>query len=183
MFLAGSVFSLLLANSRYEVREGRLFFISPMGAKEINIDRAQEPVVVQMKSSKRSQSHIYTRTKPEGKAERVRLMDGKMGWIQRPQDKGTSATRKVKAPKEQTKEFVAKYIAQKPSGSAADVKAKGVWKDDVWTVEFKRKLDTGHKDDRSLEIGTDTGVSFGILRDAEHEEHFVSGPYTLKLKK
>jgi len=38
-----------------------------------------------------------------------------------------------------------------PTGSAADVRAKGVWRDGRWTVELQRRLFTGHDDDTRFE--------------------------------
>lgn len=41
-----------------------------------------------------------------------------------------------------------KYIVQEHiTGSVADVRAKGAWKDGFWTLETRRKFDTGHGDD------------------------------------
>jgi hypothetical protein len=40
-----------------------------------------------------------------------------------------------------------KYAASQPDGSRADVRAKGVWSNKQWTIEFGRKLNTGHDDD------------------------------------
>ena len=34
-----------------------------------------------------------------------------------------------------------------PEGSRADVRARGIWKDGHWTIEFGRRLDNGHSDD------------------------------------
>lgn len=35
----------------------------------------------------------------------------------------------------------------KPAGSRVDIKGYGAWKDGWWTLEFERKLNTGHDDD------------------------------------
>jgi hypothetical protein len=40
-----------------------------------------------------------------------------------------------------------KNYPQQPIGSRADIRAKGVWHQGQWTIEFARKLDTGHDDD------------------------------------
>jgi hypothetical protein len=129
--------------------------------------------------------HIYTRKKPEGgvKAEFVKLLDGKFGYIQRPEDAGKSATKKNLPPKDRKGDTLAQYEAQVPDGSAADVRAKGAWKDGVWTVEFTRKLKTGHADDKEFVPGGSCAVAFGFAREAEDEEHFVSLPYTLQFAK
>lgn len=127
--------------------------------------------------------HIYTRKRPEGKSEFVKLLDGKFGYIQRPEDAGKSATKKNVPPKDKKGDTLAQFEAQTPDGSAADVKAKGAWKDGVWTVEFTRKLKTGNKDDREFAPGGSCAVAFGFAREAEDEEHLVSMPYTLQFAK
>jgi hypothetical protein len=38
-------------------------------------------------------------------------------------------------------------------GSRADVRAKGVWRDGIWTVEFSRKLATNNLDDIQFNVG------------------------------
>lgn len=51
------------------------------------------------------------------------------------------------------------YILKPGEGSRADVQTKGVYADGVWTVEFKRLLDTGNPDDHSfLEVRKPTVV-------------------------
>jgi hypothetical protein len=42
---------------------------------------------------------------------------------------------------------IQRFYCQTPEGSAADVHAKGVWRDGVWTIEFSRKLTTHERDD------------------------------------
>ena len=46
-----------------------------------------------------------------------------------------------------------KYVLRTPSGSRADVKAHGVWQDQMWTIVLARKLDTGHDDDVKFAVG------------------------------
>ena len=55
---------------------------------------------------------------------------------------------------------VYKYYPREPQGSRADIKAKGIWKNNFWTIEFTRKLNTGHADD--IIISTDKECEFGI---------------------
>lgn len=54
------------------------------------------------------------------------------------------------------------YTYQEPSGSRADIKAKGEWFDGRWTIEFSRALDTGHDDDVLLTLGG--RYFFGVSR-------------------
>lgn len=49
-----------------------------------------------------------------------------------------------------------------PTGSRADVRAKGEWKEGEWTIEFKRALDTFNSDDISFSL-KDSYV-FGVSR-------------------
>jgi hypothetical protein len=57
-----------------------------------------------------------------------------------------------------------KYVPQQPTGSRADVRAKGVWSNGQWTIEFARKLNTGHDDDVAFTPGG--AHLFGVSRYA-----------------
>lgn len=46
-----------------------------------------------------------------------------------------------------------RFYAQQPQGSRADVRAKGTWSQGLWTIEFGRKLKTGHDDDLAFDLG------------------------------
>lgn len=54
------------------------------------------------------------------------------------------------------------YKFATPQGSRADVRAKGVWRDGVWTLEFARKLVTGNADD--VQFNTRQAYAFGVSR-------------------
>ena len=75
-------------------------------------------------------------------------------YLRRVGDEGRSAYAE-QTPFEYQGDFVQKYLPREPSGSRADVQGKGVWDDGVWTVELKRKLNTGHDDDVQLVPGQD----------------------------
>lgn len=55
-----------------------------------------------------------------------------------------------------------RYINHQPQGSRSDVRAKGCWQDNRWTIEFSRNLKTGHSDDVQFE--TDRTYRFGVSR-------------------
>ena len=55
---------------------------------------------------------------------------------------------------------VHKYYPREPQGSRADIRAKGIWNNNYWTIEFARKLDTGNEDD--IVISKDKECQFGI---------------------
>jgi hypothetical protein len=104
-------------------------------------------------------------------------------WMSRPEDEGQSATAKAKAPAEFKGDSVAQFTAQAPEGSAADVKAKGAWKENVWTLEFARKLDTSHADDRALVKGEKIPFAVACFDRCEHDEHSVSEALQLVIPK
>lgn len=57
---------------------------------------------------------------------------------------------------------VPKYEHRQPTGSRADIRAKGTWSDNTWTIEFSRLLDTGHDDDVRFKL--DKRYPFAVSR-------------------
>ena len=57
-------------------------------------------------------------------------------------------------------DLLPRFMNREPSGSAADVKARGHWVGEWLTVEFSRKLDTKHSDD----IALSKNLKISILR-------------------
>jgi hypothetical protein len=55
-----------------------------------------------------------------------------------------------------------RFALHPPSGSRADIKAKGFWKEGRWTIEFERQLQTGHKDD--IQFSPGNKYLFGVSR-------------------
>jgi len=98
-------------------------------------------------------THRYTRAKPEGKAKAHKDRGGKEIWIARGEDAGDTVEKKQPAPKEKGEANVPQYLPGTPTGSAADVRAKGTWADGWWTLGLERKLDTGHEDDTRFDTG------------------------------
>ncbi len=98
-------------------------------------------------------THRYTRAKPEGKANSRKDRGGKEIWIARPEDAGDTVEKKQPAPKAKGDASVPQYLPGTPTGSAADVRAKGTWADGWWTLELERKRDTGHEDDTRFDTG------------------------------
>lgn len=86
---------------------------------------------------------------------------GKVFYLQRKGDDGSPAY-KPKLQSAYSEEIVPKYEWQTPSGSRADVRAKGHWQDGRWLVEFARKLKTGQSDDLQMELAGK--YSFGVSR-------------------
>lgn len=80
------------------------------------------------------------------KANPIISRSGNKMYLFRPQDKGTSSF-EPKLYDEYSGDYVPGFITKLPLGSAADIKAKGIWKEKFWTIEFSRALDTGNDDD------------------------------------
>lgn len=92
-------------------------------------------------------THRYAKSQPAGRANKHAAKDGTDTWIARPEDGGDSVEKSQAAPAEFKGDRVLRYLPGSPTGSAADVQAKGAWAAGKWTVEFARKLETGHADD------------------------------------
>lgn len=97
-------------------------------------------------------THRYTRQQWEGKGRSHTARDGQPIWIARLEDAGDTVEKKQPAPTSRAEERVPQYLPGTPTGSAADVRAKGAWSDGWWTLELERKLDTGHRDDTAFDL-------------------------------
>ncbi|MCE9636848.1 MAG: hypothetical protein K8T90_14180 [Planctomycetes bacterium] len=127
-------------------------------------------------------THVNTMTDPGGKRHVEKLADGRSLYIRRPEDAGRTATRTIPAPPLQAAIATApQFEAQAPDGSAADVRAKGAWKDGWWTVELSRALDTGNADDAAF-TGASIPFALAVLDHAEDGDHAVSPRLTLALR-
>ena len=82
----------------------------------------------------------------------LKSKSGKAIYLTRTGDTGTSAY-KIDLQAEYQGDKLPRYINRQPSGSRADVKAKGNWHEGVWTIEFTRALDTDNQDDIQFEPG------------------------------
>lgn len=94
-------------------------------------------------------------------ATRVISKSGRRFYLYRTGDAGEAAYQSVIADN-YTGPRISKFSLQQPSGSRADVRAKGKWRNGVWTIEFRRKLQTGHGDDVQFEKSQ--AYRFGVSR-------------------
>jgi len=108
-------------------------------------------------------THHYALTQPQIKANRHTARSGETVWIARPEDEGDTVEKKQAAPGEFTDQRVPQYLPGTPTGSAADMRAKGTWSNGQWTLELSRKLDTGHEDDTSFDIRRTYGMAVGVF--------------------
>ena len=81
-------------------------------------------------------------------------------------------------------DVVAQYIPFVPEvADAADVQAKGSWKDGFWTVEIARKLDTGHHDsDTVFDPAKSIQTAIAVFDSAGDHFHAVSNEINISFK-
>ncbi len=94
-------------------------------------------------------------------SKKIKSKSGKTMFLLRLGDKGTSAYQNIFYI-ENKGDRVPYFQNRLPKGSRADIRAKGSWRNGKWTVEFGRKLKTGHKDDIQFRPGRT--YQFGISR-------------------
>jgi hypothetical protein len=79
-------------------------------------------------------------------------------------------------------DLLPQYVLREPEGSAADVQAFGRYLDGHWVVELRRKLNTGHPDDKVLQPGRAYPIGFAIFDDTvSNRRHYVTLPLTVGL--
>lgn len=98
---------------------------------------------------------------PGKKAKELVSNSGKRRYLMRLGDAG-SAAQKKRILIDYQGDVQNQYESAVPDGSRADVKAKGAWNDGRWTMEFGRKLDTGHTDDIQFASASGKKYHFGI---------------------
>lgn len=78
-------------------------------------------------------------------------------------------------------DMVPRYVlTSEPTGSAADNKASGSWKDGKWTAVITRPLNLANADDKALKAGGVYTVGFAAHDDnITTRGHFVSFPKTI----
>ncbi len=50
-------------------------------------------------------------------------------------------------------DYLPRFYPKQPEGSRADVRAKGIWHNNTWTLEFGRNMQTGNADDLKFDPG------------------------------
>jgi hypothetical protein len=128
--------------------------------------------------------HNYSKYQHGDRNKRMVSNNGQIFYFSRYSDSGQSAYQSL-VPTAYAGDRIEGFELRKPEGSRADIQAKGQWKNKRWTVEFGRKLKTGHDDDVQLsaEIQTLLGISrfelAGRNADAKIQQpNFGSGEIT-----
>ena len=127
--------------------------------------------------------HLYSKTKPAGlKARQLPSRDESDIYIARVDDEGAPPYKKLPPPAAKGPESSPQFAPQAPSGSAADVEARAVHADGKWTLELKRKLKTGAKDDVQFDLAKTAPFAVATFDAVEHADHDVSGKLLLKFQ-
>ena len=104
-----------------------------------------------------------------------------MIYIDRPGDAGQSPFKSQSPPAQKQADRIAKYLPRTPTGSQADVQAKGRHANGRWTLELARKLDTGHADDAKLVIGQAYRCAIAVFDRESNEDHRSSREFLVRL--
>ncbi len=106
--------------------------------------------------------------------------NGRTVWIKESRDEGSGPYRTQVAGAFEG-ELVRRYIPREPSGSVADVRAKGRWEEGTWTVEFSRSMSTDDKGDVTFRTGKKHYFSVAVFNGRERSAHSPSGEHVLQL--
>ncbi len=92
-------------------------------------------------------------------SQELKSPNGMTRYLSRISDKGSAPYTEYR-PESKSTAVVNRYLPAQPSGSRADVEAKGRWVSGFWFIEFSRKLQTGYADD--LQLTLDKSPLFGV---------------------
>ncbi|MFN3076579.1 MAG: ethylbenzene dehydrogenase-related protein, partial [Alphaproteobacteria bacterium] len=119
--------------------------------------------------------HLISSSPLEDAAEH-KTPSGATVYIKKNRDEGTPGWENTRAPKEvTTDQLPGVAVVANPSGSAADITAKGKWAGGKWSLEMSRKLDTGHPDDAVLKAGAKSTGAIAVFNHSHSDNKSVSG--------
>lgn len=121
------------------------------------------------------QMHHVTGAMLENAAEYT-MADGRTVYIRKQRDAGKPPYKVLPRPKDPKGDKLPSFEIQAPSGSAADVAAKGEWSKGHWQLEFARALDTGHADDVVFKPGGKLLGQIAVFNRGYSEHKSVSEP-------
>ena len=98
-------------------------------------------------------------------------------YIKKLRDAGIGPYRALPRPKERSGDRLPSFeVVRSPAGSVADVQARGRWAAGAWSLEFARKLDTGHADDVAFAAGKKLLGQVAVFNRGADENKSVSEP-------
>jgi len=104
--------------------------------------------------------HVYSQ-KENRDATKTISRSGKTMYLLRDGDEGTSAYT-VDLRSDYEGDILPRFLLKQPTGSRADVRAKGHWENGAWTIEFRRNFLTGNRDD--VQFNTAQKFLLGVSR-------------------
>jgi hypothetical protein len=107
--------------------------------------------------------------------------NGRTVWIKEEPDSG-SRPYQAQTVEAYLGDRVPGHVERTPTGSVADVAARGSWKDGFWSVEFSRRLSTGDPSDVTLAAGRESFLSVAVFDGRESLDHSTSKEILLKLE-
>ncbi len=121
---------------------------------------------------------IITRSEQK-KSYKAELESGPI-YILRPSDEGPDLYTTMRYSQKQA-EVMPKYgLNYAATGSIADIAAKGAWADNTWTLELRRKLDTGHADDVVFTKGKAVPGAIAVFDQTGDDDHTISDTLTFQ---
>ena len=100
--------------------------------------------------------------------------DGSSIYVARLSDAGDKLYKSLKYTEKQGDLMPRYEVNPNPTGSIADVEAKGIWRDGRWYLEMSRKLDTGHDDDVVIPANGRIEFAVALFNNVNGEKHSVS---------
>ena len=104
--------------------------------------------------------HVYSQEENRNATKTV-SRSGKTMYLLRIGDEGTSAYT-IDLRSDYAGDILPRFLIKQPTGSRADVRAKGHWENGTWTIEFRRNLLTGNRDD--VQFNTAQKFLVGVSR-------------------
>ena len=104
------------------------------------------------------------------------IAGGKTVYIRKQRDAGVPPYRQLPAPAERKADRLPSFETQKPSGSVANVAARGQWSAGTWSLEFARALNTGAADDVVFRPGQKLLGQIAVFNRGNAEHKSVSEP-------
>lgn len=118
--------------------------------------------------------------KPFDKAREWPTRNGQVVYLARLSDAGDRLYKPLKYTSKQ-KDLMPRYdVNLKPTGSIADVEARGVWRDGKWFLEMSRLLDTGHADDAAIPANGRIEIALAAFNNVDSAKHSVSDVLILR---
>ena len=108
------------------------------------------------------------------KAKKFKSPDGTTVYMRRMSDKGDRLYKPLKYTTRQDDIMPRYQVNLKPSGSIADVRARGVWKDGRWYLEMSRLLNTGNADDAVIPRTGEIEIAVAGFNDVDGRSHSTS---------